>query len=60
MEDAAVLYVHTVTDMNPVHITTHNCVEPNTALTAHDHITNDGRVLCQIAVFTYLRSESSH
>ena len=50
MDHRTVLDVHTVAKADTVHIATHNGIEPDAAFIAHFHITNNGRILCQITV----------
>ena len=60
MQYGSVLDIHMVANLNPIDITTQDCIEPNGATIADDSITDNSCILCQKAIFAYLRSESSY
>jgi hypothetical protein len=54
MDDSAILYIDLIAHSNLMDIAANNSLKPNTALVAHDHITNNGRVFCDIAIVSHL------
>ena len=49
-----------VANLNPIDIATQYRIKPNGAAIADDGVTHDGCILCQKAIFAYLRSKSSY
>ncbi len=60
MEHRAVLDVDAVADAYRVDVAAQYGVEPHAAVVAHHNVAYDGGVVGEVAVFTYLRSESSN
>ena len=52
--------VHVVTNFDPVDIAAQYGVKPDGAAIADDGVADDSCVLCEKAIFTYLRSKSAY
>lgn len=52
MDAGTVLNIGTITDGDGCHIAAHDSIEPDTALVTHRDVTDDGRILAEITVFS--------
>jgi hypothetical protein len=52
MYDHPILYVHTIADMDAVHVPSHYGIEPNAAVIAHRDIPHDSGIWCDKTILT--------
>src|SRR5690606_25939197 len=55
MYDSTILNIDLVSDLNIMHISSYDCIEPNTTLFSNGDLAYDGCVFCDIAIICYLR-----
>jgi hypothetical protein len=55
MDAGAILDIHFVADADKIYIASYHCIEPDAALIAHDHITDNGSIGSYIAIVSELR-----
>jgi hypothetical protein len=58
MDTGAILHIYFVAHFYVMHIATHNCIEPKTALVAGGNVTNDGGVRCDKTIGAELGRKS--
>jgi hypothetical protein len=60
MDNSIVLYVDFIPNLDKIHISSYDCIEPDAAIITHGNFSNDGGIGCDVGIVAKTGCKTPH